>query len=268
MLSGDLMELAMTTEDTKTVEKRYALFWEQFQLFPVSWANALLRRPRLIYLLFLVTYGVFLWGKIIDSDASKWVIWSRPETLRPWIGDVFIGLAEVHLLTLAVLPVARAFARWSSTIPETFEWLREPIRRIYSQHHDFDAKYLSYLHKYQQRLLSKKHSTILSLSIIFIVVVFMLGLGFDPVEAFQFIFSELWSSALLLFLLVWGYFLGLVTWPVFLTMQFIKGLSDHFKVEIQPSHPDKCGGLKPLGDFCFSMSLPHGSLILGAVFQI
>jgi MFS family permease len=255
----------MATDNTPSVEKSYELFWTKFQLFSISWIDKLLHHPRIVYLLFWGIYGLFLLGMIVDSDVP--VKWWRPETIRPWIGDVFIGMAEPHLLTLGVLPVIWASLRWASKIPETFEWLRKPNRRIGSQDNNFDDRYLAYLEDYQRRLLDKKYSAILSLAIIFTVVLFMLGLGFNPVDTFRYIFSNLWTSALLLFLLVWGYFIGLFIWPGYVTLQFIKGLSDHFKIEIQPSHPDKCGGYKPLGDFCFSMSLPViiGGLVLSFV---
>ncbi len=37
---------------------------------------------------------------------------------------------------------------------------------------------------------------------------------------------------------------------------YIKNLTAKFDLSILPSHPDYCGGLKPLGDFCLRMALP------------
>lgn len=256
-----------TKQETRSTEERYALFWLQFRLFPMSWTNALIDHPQVIYLIFLVTYGAFLLGLIISSDMGKFIILQRPDTFRPWIGEVFVGWAELHILTLTMLPVSWAYLRWVSMIPAIFEWFRKPIHRLKPKHGDFDTKYLAYLQEYKKLLQSKTYSAIASVSVITIVAIFMLMLGFGNLESLQFMLSELWRSALLIFFFVWAYFLGLGAWPVFVTMQFIKGLSDDFYFEIQPSHPDKCGGLKPLGDFCFAMSLPIiiGGLVLGFV---
>jgi hypothetical protein len=43
----------------------------------------------------------------------------------------------------------------------------------------------------------------------------------------------------------------------------IKNLTTKFQLTIQPSHPDKCGGLKVLGSFCLGMALP---ILIGATF--
>jgi hypothetical protein len=188
--------------------------------------------------------------------TEKSVLWWEPETLRPWIGNVFIASAEIHLLILAAFLVIQAIIRWALSIQKTFEWLRKPIRRINSQKNDFNAKYLSYLKDYQKQLLSKKFSIITSLSIILIVLIFISFLWPNPIELYQIIVSNLWAIALLIILLVWGFFIGLIFWPAYVTLRFIQRLSNNFEIVIQPSHPDKCGGYKPLGDFCFSMSLP------------
>ena len=257
----------MATDNPISAEHDYARFWVHFQLFPISWINTLVHRPRIIYFIFLITYGAFLLGKIIDSDTGELITWQVPTTFRPWIGEVFIGDAELHFLTIAVLPVAWAFVRWTSMITTTFEWLRAPIGPLKAKHGDFDTKYLAYLHTFQERLQSKSHSGIASFSMLFIVMAFLLLLGLGNVETLHIIFSEFWASAIVIFFLIWAYFMGIGVWPIFVTMQFIQGLSDQFYLEIRPSHPDKCGGLKPLGDFCFAMSLPVilGGLVLAFV---
>lgn len=261
----------MTSEPTAPVFDQYTLFWKKFRLFPTPWMNALIRRPPILYLIYLFSYGAFVRGLTIDSSAWNSVNWGQPETLRLWVGDVFVAYAEVHILIMTLFFITPAIIRWGTTIPATFEWLHQPKRRIDAHNHEFDSKYLSYLDKYQQRLRSKIYSTIFSLSIIIVVLVFVQAYlssgGYLQSNLFDFMFSEPWSSALFVMFMVAGYFMGSFIWPIIVTMQFVKGLSDHFSIEIQPSHPDKCGGLKPLGDFCLSMSLPViiGGLVLSFV---
>lgn len=52
-----------------------------------------------------------------------------------------------------------------------------------------------------------------------------------------------------------GYMISIVIWKCFATGYFVHRFSDSFELIIQPSHPDKVGGLKPLGDLMFSMAL-------------
>jgi hypothetical protein len=44
---------------------------------------------------------------------------------------------------------------------------------------------------------------------------------------------------------------------------YIKNLTEKFDLSILPSHPDHCGGLKSLGNFCLSTALP---ILIGAVY--
>jgi hypothetical protein len=52
-----------------------------------------------------------------------------------------------------------------------------------------------------------------------------------------------------------GYIISIVIWKCFVTGYFVHKFSSIFEVTVQPSHPDKAGGLKPLGDLIFSMAL-------------
>jgi hypothetical protein len=44
-------------------------------------------------------------------------------------------------------------------------------------------------------------------------------------------------------------------------------MTERFPIAIQPTHPDGCGGLKLLGDFCFNIALPiiGGCFVLGII---
>lgn len=52
-----------------------------------------------------------------------------------------------------------------------------------------------------------------------------------------------------------GYMVSVATWKCFVTGYFVHRFSKIFPLVIQPSHPDKAGGLKPLGSLIFSMAL-------------
>jgi hypothetical protein len=52
-----------------------------------------------------------------------------------------------------------------------------------------------------------------------------------------------------------GYMISVAVWKCFITGYFVHRFSNIFEITVQPSHPDKAGGLKPLGDLIFSMAL-------------
>jgi hypothetical protein len=54
-------------------------------------------------------------------------------------------------------------------------------------------------------------------------------------------------------------------WVVFITGWHVRKLVRLFELRIQPFHPDKCGGLKSLGNFCFGFVSP---LLIGSGLSI
>jgi hypothetical protein len=51
-----------------------------------------------------------------------------------------------------------------------------------------------------------------------------------------------------------GYLMGLLAWRVGVIAYFVDVLGKRFELQVQPRHPDKCGGLKPLGDWCMAIA--------------
>ena len=52
-----------------------------------------------------------------------------------------------------------------------------------------------------------------------------------------------------------GYVVSVVSWKCFVTGYYVHRFSSIFSLTVSPSHPDKAGGLKPIGDLIFSMAL-------------
>ena len=227
----------------------YSAFWEQFHLFPSRWMNALLRPRRNLYLLFIVSYAVFL-----GPDLSA-MLFDQPTAGAPW--QAALARLPTHILALGILIAFWVYQRWAAGIPAFFEWLRQPPRRLQplagGEPDDikFDAAYLEYLQRYQHNLASRTGSTLASLSLFSVVVVlYILAARANG------------SSWMLVFFLLWSYLIGLAAWPMMVTVQALRLLTRRFQVVLQPSHPDRCGGLEPLGQFCFAMSLP---VVLGII---
>lgn len=55
---------------------------------------------------------------------------------------------------------------------------------------------------------------------------------------------------------LWVIAFGPGVWILYTIGAAIKDLTPQFNLALQPSHPDGCGGLRRLGDLCFSMALP------------
>jgi hypothetical protein len=52
------------------------------------------------------------------------------------------------------------------------------------------------------------------------------------------------------------YCIGILTWAMYISGWYVRKLMRVFQLSIRPFHPDQCGGLKLLGNFCFGLGSP------------
>lgn len=62
------------------------------------------------------------------------------------------------------------------------------------------------------------------------------------------------------------YILGMILYRMYITAKYIRKMSQEFDLNVQVLHPDKCGGLKPIGDLCLSNSFIL--IVVGLFFAI
>lgn len=184
------------------------------------------------------------------------------------------------LTNWSILPLAAAlslaaltFNRWRWCIPKTFPTLLRlhSKRPLASSQEDgqLQQEYARFLDEYQHTLLSQKRyiptSLIMLISFLIALLSTIQALLDIPLSPLLVVFRLSAVLFLLVAAIVWGYFFGVGAWGMYITGRYLKKLTSQFDLPIQPSHPDKCGGLKILGDFCLRMALPIlvGVLLLG-----
>ncbi|HOT92658.1 MAG TPA: hypothetical protein PLN71_13925 [Anaerolineae bacterium] len=70
------------------------------------------------------------------------------------------------------------------------------------------------------------------------------------------------STIVRIIYLAGGYIGGLVGWRVIAIAKGISTIGNGFDINLQLGHPDKCGGLRPLGDLCLLMAYILSPLLL------
>jgi len=170
----------------------------------------------------------------------------------------------VIALALAIL----AFNRWRHHIPATFQMLLSKSRiASVSQAGDLHQEYQRFLEEYQRALLSHKRYFLVSTTVIICFLIFLVTtiqqLSYTAIPPVLWTLRLVAGLCSILVAVIWGYFFGIGAWAMCITGLYIKNLTSKFNLTIQPRHPDKCGGLKSLGDFCLSMALP---ILIGATF--
>lgn len=83
----------------------------------------------------------------------------------------------------------------------------------------------------------------------------VLGVWFSERDlAFKLVVTLVNFFSLFLPAMVIGYAAGVGAWKSIITAVYTQKLCKEFSLRIQPSHPDKAGGLKPLGSLIFSLA--------------
>jgi hypothetical protein len=156
---------------------------------------------------------------------------------------------------------------WRHRIPSLFQWLWER-EQANQKDRDLKGEFTRYLQEYQSALLSRKGPQIIAFILSVLVALFILAAGMPSFISIYFSRQAIILIYLIfLIILIWVLMIGFLCWVLYVTGRFVRELTKRFAVAIQPTHPDGCGGLKPLGDFCFNIAfaLIGGGLVLAIV---
>jgi hypothetical protein len=174
----------------------------------------------------------------------------------------------VYIATaIAMIIIILLFRNWQQKVPEFFDVFLPT--RINHNKKNGDNEYLKFIDQYKSSLRSVNRYPFIALlviaieSILFIYyftdVLNLLWVGSCSYKNILIISMAVW----LLFPAVWVYLAGAGAWAIIATSRAIRDFVKRFDMKVEPYHVDNAGGLKAIGEFCFSMTSP---LIVGTVF--
>ena len=232
----------------ENIDQQLEQFWENFELFPSKTERFIFGHIYSLIGISILPYLVMVAGLLIAyfgyGEPECWVIGK----LTDW---------QMIIVAVGLVVISPIYLGWQSKIPETFQWLLG-AQRISIEEVQLKKAYLEFLSDYQ-RMLSEKYWRY-SFSILFCVFVLAFNWSnpyfLDDIDNGRYMDAMITIIKRVFGLFFWGYLSGLTVWPVFATGSQISKLGKRFNMIVQPHHPDRCGSLKPLGDFCFSMTSP------------
>ncbi len=212
----------------------------------------------LLYMVFMIAGGVLL-GYTNNSNFVRLT------------GTKFItyvtAIGESNLLFFVWISlVLWIFNAWREHVPH---FLRDVFerRRIDVPVGDVNIHYLAFLKHYHDTLRSpRRYLLIGGLPAIYFLIRLYIGvkIGFFAVIGNTIFWSGMgFLGSLITFGVM--YCLGIIMWALSVSGWHIRKLSRAFEFRIEAAHPDHCGGLKALGNFCFDSVSP---LFIGLVFYI
>jgi hypothetical protein len=134
-------------------------------------------------------------------------------------------------------------------VPDTFDklWRRRLITT--RDKGNLTAQYLHFLKDYNGLLNNQRYAWSTRALGLAVAVYSVLDLNYARI-------ASPWRLPLQLLVFILaplaGYVLGTLLWKMIATVIATRRLSYRFDLDVRPTHPDKCGGLKPLGDLYFA----------------
>jgi len=259
--------LALPASPPVSAPATLADFWSRFHVFPLNFDDYFFNHWSFYtigYYFVVVLLAIILdlrYSSIVYHDPTFYLHFYFPYTYTKGILTDWRYILDVIGISLTGL----TFNQWRHRIPGTFQTLLNK-ERIASNHQgtDLHQEYYQFLGRYQHLLLSNKRYIVIG-SIVAVCMIATLILVW-PIEYYisYLRFDPLYGSVRFLYylintplaILLEAYFFGVGCWTIAVTGIYIKRLAMQFHLHIIPGHPDNCGGLKVLGDFCFGMAFP------------
>jgi hypothetical protein len=217
--------------------------------------------------IYVYLLGLFVLGELVLIIYYLIGNWPVGEFLATAVG------INVPPLVVIIVVIWR-FNVWRVRAPHTLRDLIEQ-KRIALPDGDADASYLRFLGHYRAALASPKRYVLSG----FLMLIYGLLTAYDII---QYLSSGMPTNLATLqvvhhllfgFLYVGAFYgAGIVIWAIYVSGWYVRKLVRAFQLSIDPFHPDECGGLRLLGNFCFGLGSPlliaSGILIGSIIFSL
>jgi hypothetical protein len=224
------------------------LFWRDFQILPWKWMDRLFFHPKYLGGSILFTIILLFLGNSYPIPGKLKEITGRETVLETYPSILILLIGWLVTLLLII--------RWRHKIPKFFVWLAAS-GRLEIPGGNFQPQYERYLKDFQKELRSHKVSLPLSLALLLLVIFLVIRPGMFPfIAEYHEPAGIILLDTALVIGIFWVFCIGQICSVLYITGSFIRQLPERFHINIQPGHPDQCGGLSVIGDFFIDAALP------------
>ena len=220
----------------------------RFDFFLFNYSPILVLAQFIVTILTVIVAGIYLSLPENPQAVITWAVYS----------PVYFGV----LLTLAIMAVT--VRNFLNKIPQTLTQIwTDGILEKEDGGEIISESYRIFLKRFEQKLNSLQRLYIgvpmAMLGLFFFWntghIPYMFDVWFNGTDwALKLVVTFVNFFALFLPAIVVGYAIGIGIWKSVITAINIRQLCGEFKLKIQSSHPDKAGGLKPLGSLILSLA--------------
>jgi hypothetical protein len=248
--NGNLTEARLQRKDTKAqmngIPQHFDVLPSRFDRFIFKYIYVYM-----IGLFFLTAFLFILISVLLGNNALY--------QIGPFLQASGAGASIIVGMIFVIWP----FNVWRASIPKMLRDIFEK-KRVYIPGSDVTLSYLRFLENYHDALASRKRYLLCGLGVIVVGISYAYGIFqfyrvfFSTTQPNIVIATLVVVNNLLYPLAVLGgvYCVGIQWWTMYISGSYVRKLVRTFELRIQPRHPDKCGGLKVLGNFCFGLVFP------------
>jgi hypothetical protein len=241
-----------------------SVYWKKLGVLGNSWEKWLIDHWYIPILTPYVFIKLLRWINFARADG-KYVCYSDA---IDYISGGNRNFDLVYIATaIALIIIILLFRNWQQKVPGFFDVFLPT--RVNSNKKSGDNEYPKFIDQYKSSLRGVNRYPFIALLVIAIESI-LFTYYFTDVLNLSWIGSCSYKNILiismaiwLLFPAVWVYLAGAGAWAIIATSRAIRDFVKRFDMKVEPYHVDNAGGLKLVGEFCFSMTSP---LIVGTVF--
>lgn len=239
--NGHPIKSSRQPEETKA---RIESILQQFEVLPTRFDRLLFKY------IYVYVLGLFVLGDL--PLIIYYVILNR-------VGEGLVTAVGINVPPVVVIIVVFwRFNVWRVRAPHTLRDLIEQ-QRIALPDGDADASYLRFLAHYREALASPKRYILSGFLMLLygILTAYNIILHLTNGEPPNLVTLQVANILLFGFLFVGAFYgAGILLWAIYVSGWYIRKLVRAFQLSIEPFHPDECGGLRLLGNFCFGLGSP------------
>lgn len=254
-------ESAPITKVLPPIDKEVKRLLQELRLMPSEWEQDLFERWWLPFAVLIPVAVLFLLG--LMQDIYLYLNYWQEKGIQFHLENAVHGLDVIYMsFAVMLMAIVWFYRRYLRLVPSALRGLWDNSllsSKTETGTTDGISPAAKFLRRYKAALESRSRFMMLGVVMIGIDAILAIYIAKNFSLSFQSFLSTTFTLFLVLkwfvFPQLWMWIALTAGWPMLVTAYYLRRLTEDFDLEVIPSHPDQCGGLKPIGDICLQLAM-------------
>jgi hypothetical protein len=234
---------------------------QELRLMPTKWERNLFDKPWLPVVMLFPIVGLFMIG--LAEDVYYYVAFYRDSGTPFQLFVAYFSLDAIYvvlaLLTMIVVWLYQRFEKQMQRVWVALWKSKKLSPKTKAEGAGDTTSTLDFLRQCESDLSSPKRYILVGVVLLIVDIILARHIRTEATLSFA-TFPDVTSSLFDLFKMVffadlWFVILTSAGYSMLVSVKYIRRLPQGLSLAVVPSHPDRCGGLKPIGDICLQLAL-------------